>query len=240
MQFYVLGRPPPNDWTYYTDALPLPPHNTGKGPLCPQCHELAGLLPWLPPYHAEVIAHDHKFADVAFVPGLNLLLSDRFRRAWFDAQLVGIDVFNPIERIRVRPARLKKKAPIYFHVAPRLFDVQVDLEHSLIEYTRPITCAKCKSGDVDTARGFSLDDATWRGEDIFLVWGMYGPIIVSDRVRELRDKHSLTNVNLTPTEEYLWDPEKRWTPWCYYLPDGIVHREPHEYEYVTEEDPPAS
>lgn len=237
MQFYVLKHPSLDDWTYYTVAYSMAPEVVGEAQRCPNCNEVVSSLPWLPPHYAEVVARGREFGDIAFAAGQSLLVSDRFRRAWLDAQLVGIDVFDPIERIRVRPARLKKRAPTYFHMAPQLFNVQVDLERSLIEYDQPITCIKCKSGGVDSIRGFALDETTWHGEDIFRAWGMPGVIIVSDRVRELRDKHGLTNVNLTPIEDYLWDPEKRWTPWCYYLPDGITPPEEYEYDYVTDEEP---
>jgi hypothetical protein len=242
MQFYALVRPPLDDWTHYTVAYSMEPDVVGEAQRCPSCNLLVGSLPWLPPYHAEVIARGGKFADVALCVGDSLLVSERFRDVWLDAQLSGIDVFSPVERIRARPARLKKKVPPYFHIAPRLFDVQIDLDHSLVEYTPYTVCAKCKGGDTATVRGFSLDETTWHGEDIFRAWGISGVTIVSDRVRELRDKHGLTNVNLTPIEDYLWDPEKRWTPYCYYLPDGFTPKAEHEYEYeyVTEEDPPTN
>lgn len=240
MQFYLLTQAQIGDWTYYTNAYSMEPDIVGEARRCPNCDMFVSSLPWLPPHHAEVLTRGREFGDIAYAAGHSLLVSDRFRRAWVDAQLVGIDVFDPIQRIRVRPARLKKKAPTYFHIAPQLFDAQIDLEHSRIEYNGLISCDKCKGADVGTARGFAIDEKTWRGEDIFMVWGIYGRIVVSDRVRELRDKHGLTNVNLTPIEDYLWDPEKRWTPWCYYLPDGFEPREEHEYEYITEEDLPTN
>jgi hypothetical protein len=41
---------------------------------------------------------------------------------------------------------------------------------------------------------------------------LLGVIVVTDRVRQLRDDYGLTNINLTPVEEYLWDPLYKWTP----------------------------
>lgn len=92
--------------------------------------------------------------------------------------------------------------------------------HSLVEYNELTQCTKCMGGDVQSVRGFSLDQSTWRGEDMFRAWGISGEIIVSDHVRELRDKHGLTNMNLTRVEEYFWDPYRRWTP-IDYSPDDV-------------------
>lgn len=237
MQFYVLGDLRTDDWTYHAYAARMKPTDVGHASRCPKCNEYVSMLPWLAPYHVEIVVHGKKLADVIECSNGSLLVSDRFRSAWIEEKLQGIDVFSPIERLRIRPARLKKKAPTYFHIAPRLFDVQVDLERSLIEYDRPITCIKCKSGGIDSVRGFALDETTWHGEDIFRAWGISGRIIVSNRVRELRDKHGLTNMNLVPVEEMLIDHHRRWTPYCDYLPDGITPPEEYEYDYVTEEEP---
>lgn len=240
MQFYVLGNLRLDEGPYESRASAMKPENVGEASKCPICHQWVSMIPWLPPYHAEIIVHGQKLGDLVKGYGESFLVSDRFRRAWLEEKLQGIDVFSSVKRLRVRPARLRNTAPPYYHIAVRLFDVMVDVEHSRIEYRYPINCPRCKGGACDSVRGFALDETTWRGEDIFEACGMSGIFIVSDRVRALRDKHGLTNINLTPIEEYLWDPEKRWTPWCYYLPDGFVHREEHEYEYVTDEDPSAN
>lgn len=213
MQFYVLRQLPfLDDGAPMTSVCRMMPDVLGDARQCPNCGLFVSSLQWLPPYYAEVVARGRAFGDVAFEAVDSLLVSNRFRMAWLDAHLVGIDEFSPIDRIRVRPARLKKNVPTYFYIAPRLFDVQIDLDHSLIEYSGPVTCFKCKGGGLESIRGFSLDLSTWQGEDMFLAWGLPGVTIVSDRVRELRDNHGLTNVNLIPTENYFWDPYRRWTP----------------------------
>lgn len=213
MQFYVLGQSPLfTEGTYATHAYSLAPHITGDAQRCPNCGLFVSNLQWLPPHHAEVLAYGRAFGDVAFPAGNSLLVSTQFRQAWLDAHLVGLDVFSPIERIRVRPVRLKKSVPTYYHIAPKLFDVRIDIMHSLVEYDELTKCTKCMGGDVESVRGFALDLSTWHGEDIFRAWGISGEFIVSDRVRELRDKHGLTNVHLIPTENYFWDPHRRWTP----------------------------
>ncbi len=178
---------------------------------CPTCGEPMGLLPWLPPYRAAILAHGKQLGDVAF-DGLHILVSEKFRQAWIEANLKGIDAFHPLERIRVRPARLGKKTPTYFYVRPQRFGTRVDLERSLIEYNRPFSCMACLEAGVNNVRGFSIDESSWTGEDLFIAWGKPGSIIVTDRVRQLRDDYDLKNVTLTPVEKFVWDPLKQWTP----------------------------
>ncbi|MBK9262329.1 MAG: hypothetical protein IPM54_21310 [Polyangiaceae bacterium] len=209
MQFYVLkvqvGAP---HETRYNEMKPV---QEGEAPICPACGGYVGMIPTLPPFRAELVAYGKELGDVAFGPGDNLLVSDRFRQAWESANLRGL-VFSPLERIRIRPARLGKKPATYFHVAPQLFGTQVDLERSRLEHEELIQCNKCKYGGLLLSiRGFAIDEKSWTGEDIFRPWGLSGDIVVTDRVRKLRDDHGLTNMNLTRVEELFWDPYYRWS-----------------------------
>ena len=215
MRFFVLGDLRTKDRTYDASVFPLKPYNQGAAPRCPVCGSYVGMLPWLPPYHAEIIIYGQKLGDIINPNDTSLLVSERFRSAWESEGLRGIETFSPVERIRIRPARFGKKTPTLFHVAAQHFGTQVDIERSLIEYDRPITCQKCKSGDAETIRGFSIDESSWTGEDFFFAWGV-SPWIVTDRVRQMRDKYELTNMNMTPVEEYLRDPFHKWTPFCEY------------------------
>ena len=212
MQFYVLetevGLP------HETKFHPLAPDHIGEVDdcqKCPSCGRAVGMLPWLPPYRAELKAYGKGLGDVAFGPGNTLLVSARFRSAWETKNLRGLD-FQPLERMRVRPARFGKKATAYYCVTPRRFGTRVNLDQSRIEYELPISCSQCNlAGLLKSIRGFAIDDKSWTGEDMFYAWGIAGSIIVSDRVRQLRDEHGLTNVNLVPTEKYFWDPYHLWS-----------------------------
>ncbi len=231
MRFYVLGDLRTNAWTYQAFAGRMKATDVGEAPECPVCGDVIGMLPWIPPYHVEITIHGNRLGDIIRSTGRNLLVTDRFRNAWETDGLRGIETFSPLERIRVRPARFGKKTPTYFHVAVHHFGTQVDVERSLIEYTGPLTCPKCKGGDVATVRGFAIDESSWTGEDLFYAWGADSSFIVTDRVREMRDKYGLTNMNMTPVEEYLWDPLNQWTP-VDYSPD----EPPPEADEVVDED----
>lgn len=205
----VVGAP------FETDAEKLEPIHRGDAAKCPQCGNFVGMLPWLPPYRVALKAFGKTLGDVAFATGDDLVVSQRFRDAWIAAGLKGVTEFSPFERIRIRPARLGRgHSPVYYHVAPQLWNTRVDPTRSLIEYDNRYLCEKCGSPNVESVRGFAIDESSWSGEDIFYAWGMPGSIVVTDRVRKLRDDYGLTNVNLTPVEEYFVDFYRRWTPFA--------------------------
>jgi hypothetical protein len=212
MQFYVLEHKV--GATFETTFLDMEPSHTGEGKdrqACPVCGEHVGMLPWLPPYRAEIKAYGKALGDVAFGPGNDLLVSAQFRAAWEATKLRGLE-FAPIERLRIRPARLGKKPVSYYQIAPRRFGTRVDLQRSLVEYNNSYTCTTCFNGvGTNSVRGFKIDESSWTGEDIFKAWGMFGRIIVSERVKKLSEDYGLTNVTLIPTEEEFWDPYYRWS-----------------------------
>jgi hypothetical protein len=208
----IVGSP------YETRFDKMEPVRRGQAQRCLVCDSPVSGLPWLPPFRAELKAYGKELGDIAFGPSDELLVSDRFRTAWEAANLRGLE-FSPLERIRIRPARLGKKPRTYFHAVPRFFGTHVDIEHSTIERDDPISCSQCHyAGLTRSIRGMQIDEASWTGEDLFYAWGFCGTVIVTDRVRQLRDDHGLTNINLTPVEEFFWDPYNQWTP-IDYSPD---------------------
>lgn len=234
MRFYVMGLEVGSPFETWVDRFePIHRGTTDDCQKCPKCGEWMGLLPWLPPYRATIRAYGKQLGDVTYA-GMDLVVSEKFRVAWTEAKLQGIDVFHPLERIRVRPARLGRKTPTYYFVKVQRFGARVDLERSLIEYDKPFTCMYCLEAGVDTVRGFAIDASSWTGEDLFIAWGKPGSIIVTERVRQLRDDHDLKNMTLTPVEDYVWDPLNKWTPVDY------SNELRDKYEYVTEENPPTN
>ena len=219
MQFYVLENEiGTRHDTTFDKMEPIHRGEVEDCRKCSTCGEPVTHLPWLPPYRATIVAHGRALGDVAFFSS-TILVSEKFRQAWTEAQLKGIDTFHPLERIRVRPARLGRKTVTYYYVDVLHFGTRVDSSQSLIDYSQPFACMDCLEAGVDSFRGFKIDEPSWTGEDIFEAWRMPGSVIVSDRVRQLRDDYGLTNVTLTPTEEYFWDPLKSWTPVDYSPPD---------------------
>lgn len=221
MKFYVLEHKVGT--THETTYRDMEPSHIGEGKdrrKCPACGAFIGSLPWFPPYRAQVNAYGRDLGDVAFFG--DILVSERFRQAWTEAGLKGIDAFQPLERLRVRPARLGRKTVTYYKVDVLHFGTRVDLQRSLIEYRESYTCMTCfDQVGADSVRGFKIDESSWTGEDIFEAWGMPGVIVVTERVKKLSEDYGLTNVTLTPTEEEFWDPYRRWSV-IDYSPDEIA------------------
>ncbi len=65
---------------------------------------------------------------------------------------------------------------------------------------------------MDSIHGIALEPGTWQGEDVFRPRGAQGLILVSERFAEFTRRHGLTNMKLTPAEDFIWDPLGRGPP----------------------------
>lgn len=165
---------------------------------------------WLPPYRVQLVLHGEELGDFIKVPGYDLLVSERLAKAFREEGLTGLEGFHPVEVVRVRR---KGRGPKPSHVPPYLTvracfsRAAVDLAHSRIRYTdSPPTCDECRSATKHAILGFSLEPGTWPGEDIFRPRGLPGQLVVSERFERFVARHGFTNLRLTPTEEFVWDP----------------------------------
>jgi hypothetical protein len=198
-------------WSRYdADVDPIEPENIGEAPRCPECGDVIGLLPWLPPYRAELELHGQELGDLIKAPGYALLISERFAEAFRAEGLTGLEGFHPVEVPRVRRmgkgSRKPLSVPRYQVVSPCYGRGAVDLVLNRVRISAPPTCPECRYGDIDAIHGFVLEPGTWAGEDIFRPRGIQGRIIVSERFKDFAERHQLTNMVLTPTERYVWDP----------------------------------
>jgi hypothetical protein len=192
-----------------TDADTVKPINLGEAPHCPRCGGPIGMLTWLPPYRVELVLHGEELGDFLHVSGDDLLVSDRMAQAFRDEGLTGLEGFHPVEVMRVRRKRRGPKpsnVPHYFAVRPCLGRAAVDLSRSRIRYGKTPTCEECRSEGIDAIHGFTLEPGTWQGEDIFFPRGLQGVLTVSERFERFVARHGFTNMRLTSSEEYVWNP----------------------------------
>ena len=200
------------DSPYDTEFAAIEPVNRGDAPRCPRCHDVIGLLPWLPPYRVELEIHGDEPGDFVEARGYELLISERFAAAVREEGLTGFLGFHPVEVEQMRFVRKRKKnpspvtAPRYFVVTPCYGRAAVDVVLNRIRFRSPPTCPECRSTGIDATHGFVLDPGTWGGEDVFRPRGMQGKIVVSERFKAMVERHGLTNMRLTPIEKYVWDP----------------------------------
>jgi hypothetical protein len=197
-------------WSRYdVEAEKAEPVNRAEGADCPRCGDPIGMMRWLPPYGVELVLHGEELGDFIEAPGDDLLVSERFARAFREESLTGLEGFHPVEVVRVRRKRRGPKpshVPRYLAVTACFGRAAVDLAHSRIRYCQPPTCEECRSEGVDSIHGFTLEPGTWQGEDIFRPRGLTGRLVVSERFARFVERHGFTNMTLVPTGELVWDP----------------------------------
>ncbi len=207
-RFFVLEEAlgSPHDTLYDT----VEPYNLSDDPHCPQCGEGLGALTWLPPYRAELELHGAQPGDYARGPGYERLISERFAEAFRAERLSGLEGFHPVEVVRVRDRRKKPRKPLsvprYYVVWPCFGRGAVDPVLNRVRTRKTPTCTECRSAGIDAIHGFVLEPGSWGGEDIFRPRGMQGKIVVSERFKDFVERHGLTNMVLTPTEQFVRDP----------------------------------
>ncbi len=204
-------------WSRYdVDVDKLEPINRGEAPDCPRCGGAIGMLPWLPPYRVELVLHGEELGDFLKPSGHDLLVSERFARAFQEEGLTGLEGFHPVEVVRVRRKRRGPKpahVPHYLVVRTRSSRTAVDLARSRIVYANnPPTCEDCREATKNAIYGYTLEADTWRGEDIFRPRGLHGRVTVSERFARFVERHGFTNMVLTPTEQLVWDPAELGPP----------------------------
>ena len=207
-RFFVLGDEMwgPHD----TKFIGTEPVNTGAAPRCPQCGDIIGMLTWLPPYRGKLELHGEDFGDFVEASGRDFLVSERLAEAFRAEGLTGLLGFHPVEVVGVRKRRKKTKAlvvPRYFAVTACLGRGALDEAHSHLRYaSEPVRCPECRSIELDSIHGFTLEPGTWQGEDVFRPRGLRGRLLVSECFAEFVKRHGFTNMKLIPTEDYVWDP----------------------------------
>jgi len=155
MSFYVLDNPKAQEEEKHglaiTDFISVAPVNTGNAPLCPVCHRPVGMLPWLPPYKAELEFWGDEAGDIAFGSGNEVIVSERFRQLYLNAGLVGLSGFDQVEVVRTRSYGGKKRikpAGDYYLVRITRGRAAINQRASgLILDGSPI-CEECREGGI--------------------------------------------------------------------------------------------
>jgi hypothetical protein len=145
--------------------------------------------------------------------GSDLIVSERFADTFRAAGLTGLHGFGPVEVVKVqrRKTRGDFTLPRYFAVTVSFGSALVDEGRSHILRPGPFDCDYCRAIGTEGVNGFVLEPESWNGDDVFYPRGLVGTLVVSERFARLVSEHALTNIVLTPTERYVWDPLRRFS-----------------------------
>ncbi|MBM7113787.1 hypothetical protein I3V78_09540 [Archangium primigenium] len=209
-RFFVLEEEVSSS-RYDVEVEKVEPVNRSDAPHCPRCGDIIGLRTWLPPYRVELELHGQELGDFVRSTGYERLISERFADAFRAEGLTGLEGFHPVEVVRVRCLRKRPRhsltVPRYSVVWPCFGHAAVDLVLNRVRVSRPPACSECRATGIDAIHGFVLEPGTWRGEDIFRPRGMQGKVVVTERFKDFVNQHGFTNMRLTPTEQFVRDPD---------------------------------
>jgi hypothetical protein len=212
MRFFVMDRVL---WGQYDTEFTEIGENFGPAPRCPQCDLATGALSWQPPYQGELELYGKDYGDLLKGPCDGLLVTERFAGDFKAEGLTGLSGFHPVEVMRVRRKRRGPKPgppPGYLFVMPAYGNPAVDMERSRIWGKRPLNCTECRYVGPDAVDGFTLEEGTWKGEDVFRPRGLSGTVVVSERFMRFAEKHAMSHMAMVPIEKYVWDPLGRYYP----------------------------
>ena len=197
---------------YDADVETVEPVHLADAPHCPRCGGVTGLLRWLPPHRVNLELHGEELGDLIKHSAYELLISERFAHSFQAEGLTGLEGFHPVEVLRVRHKRKivrKSQTPPRSRVVSTCAGrAAVDPVLNRMRISEPPTCSECRLTSVEAVHGITLDPGTWVGEDLFRPRGLPGDILVSERFKHFVERHELTNIRLTPAEQYVWDPSQ--------------------------------
>ena len=213
MNFYVArpqGQRFGTRWAYAGDARPLI-FDDSQGERCPVCGQHWGQRWWLPPHRITLSsAKPEKWGDFLWGTSFPFMVSGRFKALYESEGLSGITLFHPpAEIVRVgtrKTGDFPFAPPVYHLVVIRWDGANLDDEVSRVVRKR-IECSYHR-GAVEAFERVVLEPGSWRGADIFEARGLPGRIIVSQRFKEVVDKHQLKNIELIPIEEHSYDVQR--------------------------------
>jgi len=207
MRFFVLKNPNAGQGAAVTDFLPVDGSRTGEAPRCLVCGKYLGILPLLQPVSVELETWGTDFGDIAFGPGEELLVTDRFLRLYQGSGLSGLVEVAPAEIAKVESHQKLREPPPRYHCCrvgrskAAVADAKCGLERE-----EPWTCEECwLGGIIKRAQRVVLEPSTWSGEDVFTARGLPGTVLVSENFETFFQQNRVSNCRLVPAEEFSFD-----------------------------------
>ncbi|MGB9873291.1 MAG: imm11 family protein [Anaerolineae bacterium] len=210
MKFYVLE--PEGDlfgtkWAYADQVGQV--LRSKEGEQCPVCGRFVTPLKWLPPHRVKLsTAKPEKWGDFVWGAGFLLIVSERFKEIYEREGLTGIEAFSPVEIVRIgrrKTGDLPLELPAYYLIEIMWGGADQDDIASKVVWEKAPTCSYCRiDGHLLKSEGIILKENSWTGVDIFIARGVPGTILVTERFKEVVERHNLRNAWFIPAEKYGW------------------------------------
>jgi hypothetical protein len=201
MRFHVLDGVVGSEAETWFEPVGEP--KLGDAPRCPECGRWVGMKLRNPPYVVRLRVFGGPVGDVAFdMASDDLLVSSRFVSAWNTEGLRGLEWAEEVSLKGLGESQRASQVGPYFLVRPARTGTRIDALGSQLVRAGPETCALCGGADVEAILSLRIDETSWRGEDIFIPWGLAAVTVVTERVVSLAAAYELRNVTTTPIEGF--------------------------------------
>jgi hypothetical protein len=144
------------------------------------------------------------FGDIAFGPGDELLVSDRFWNLFQKAKLSGLIEVGMVEVFRLRThKKLRNAVPTYLCCRVSRSKGVVDDYASSLVREEGMKCGECRQGGIiKRSERVVLESDTWSGEDVFFARGLPGIILTSIRFKQFCDTNGFDNCIFIPASSF--------------------------------------
>lgn len=205
MEFHILKKRG-YESEFATEYLTADNAQSGDAPKCKTCGKYTGMRIWLAPFDVEIELTGKCFGDIAFGPGYEILISEKFKNSLNNFKFSGFGAFNKVNIVKVKPKRMTDKVPAYYATHPQYGSALVDYKKSGIVTEGNDRCQDCNlCGIIKRAERIILIQDTWKGEDIFYSKGLPGIIVVSNKFVQFCNEFNITNAIFVPIEDYSFD-----------------------------------
>ncbi|MBL8240083.1 MAG: hypothetical protein JNM66_21865 [Bryobacterales bacterium] len=200
MNFYVLRGGYCDDdkeFELYIDEVP----DVEDAPQCPTCGGTVGMIPYADPV-VGVLQAGRKCYDLTKQLGGDVMLSERCRETFEREGLSGMNCFQRVKIRRVKGPMRARGCGEYL-LARVSFGAKVDRVRSVLRTSTGVQCPDCGyAGIIEGYDRVAVDVDSWSGQDFFKLHGLPGPIMVSERAKQVCDRYGLSICKLIPAEEY--------------------------------------
>jgi hypothetical protein len=131
------------------------------------------------------------------------MVSPKFKSTYLQAGLTGILDFESVE-IAGAGKKPVAELPTYELIEIPWDGGALDVRATKARWERK-SCNYCGNGFLEYHEGILLEEGSWKGHDIFYVRRRPGPIVVSDRFKNIFEGHGLTNAKFVPAERWSYD-----------------------------------